>query len=409
METASQLWSGDPREALRWLRVAAEGAADAGDDLRSVQLARQAADLRTAANLPPSMPPPAVSPVPVAPRVLSQDPAQTVPATPAASAAAQGGARQANGSADSAAVTEAGGEAVEARSEDGSDAASAPDEAGSPEEVDAAGAASPETGVEPEAAEAASDVASDDAAWDVRTSEDVGQGPISSARAEQETPQAPLAAQEAFGFQSQTEAAEPEPTAAAAAASEQPAPWAGGAADPRTELPTSPGASLELAGAAAGAPPRVSGTFHAMAAGDSEVSATQAPAGGVVRAGDAVAARPVPRVGGGLQPRLRAARANMVTNGTAAPGAFRAGVHSAGEAAASPASSVDSSREPVPYSAPGRFVEHRAVRVSISPVPNASGHFELHPLAEGEQPEPGWKVAVLVALDETERLFPGRG
>jgi hypothetical protein len=30
-------------------------------------------------------------------------------------------------------------------------------------------------------------------------------------------------------------------------------------------------------------------------------------------------------------------------------------------------------------------------------------------LTQREAPEPGWKVALLVGIDETERLFPGRG
>ena len=54
LQTAAALWKTDAAEALRWLRKAAEGASDHGDDMRSVQLARTAADLRTAAALPPS-------------------------------------------------------------------------------------------------------------------------------------------------------------------------------------------------------------------------------------------------------------------------------------------------------------------------------------------------------------------
>ena len=33
----------------------------------------------------------------------------------------------------------------------------------------------------------------------------------------------------------------------------------------------------------------------------------------------------------------------------------------------------------------------------------------VHPLAEGEAVPAGWKDALLVALDPSERLFPGRG
>jgi len=62
--------------------------------------------------------------------------------------------------------------------------------------------------------------------------------------------------------------------------------------------------------------------------------------------------------------------------------------------------------------APGsttRFVQHRAVAVAISIAPNANGHFDLHPLADGESVEPGFRRALLVALAPEDRLFPGRG
>ncbi len=60
LETAGALWArGDAREAVRWLRRAAETASDAGLDGRAVALARVAADLTTELKLPPSIPPPA--------------------------------------------------------------------------------------------------------------------------------------------------------------------------------------------------------------------------------------------------------------------------------------------------------------------------------------------------------------
>src|SRR5690606_10329280 len=62
--------------------------------------------------------------------------------------------------------------------------------------------------------------------------------------------------------------------------------------------------------------------------------------------------------------------------------------------------------------APGstnRFIQHRAVEVAISIAPNANGHFDLHPLADGESVEPGFRRALLVALAPEDRLFPGRG
>jgi hypothetical protein len=59
LETASALWGkGDVREALRWLRRAAETAGALGDDLRAVGLARAAAELTAELQIPPSIPPP---------------------------------------------------------------------------------------------------------------------------------------------------------------------------------------------------------------------------------------------------------------------------------------------------------------------------------------------------------------
>jgi hypothetical protein len=58
LETAQAVLQRDPREALRWLRRAAETAAEEGLDLRAVQLANTAADLRAGLDLPLTTPPP---------------------------------------------------------------------------------------------------------------------------------------------------------------------------------------------------------------------------------------------------------------------------------------------------------------------------------------------------------------
>ena len=56
------MWTkGDYPEALRWLRRAAENASEEGDDLRAVQLAKGAADLRAQVG-PVTEPPPPVQP-----------------------------------------------------------------------------------------------------------------------------------------------------------------------------------------------------------------------------------------------------------------------------------------------------------------------------------------------------------
>ena len=48
LETANALWGrSDAKEAIRWLRRAAEAAEEAGDDMRALTLARTAADLTT--------------------------------------------------------------------------------------------------------------------------------------------------------------------------------------------------------------------------------------------------------------------------------------------------------------------------------------------------------------------------
>src|SRR5687768_1192121 len=73
LETASAMWTkGDYPEALRWLRRAAETASEEGHDVRAVELAKAAADLRARFGSR-SEPPPAVQ---VAPPPLP------VPATP---------------------------------------------------------------------------------------------------------------------------------------------------------------------------------------------------------------------------------------------------------------------------------------------------------------------------------------
>lgn len=59
LQTAQTMWERrDLREAVRWLRRAAESASDAGNDLRALALARAAADLTQAHQLSVTVPPP---------------------------------------------------------------------------------------------------------------------------------------------------------------------------------------------------------------------------------------------------------------------------------------------------------------------------------------------------------------
>ncbi|MBI3204230.1 MAG: hypothetical protein IT377_24475 [Polyangiaceae bacterium] len=60
LETAHAVWTqGDKRAALSWVRRAAEAAAEASADLRAVELAKAAAELRGVLEIPRTLPPPA--------------------------------------------------------------------------------------------------------------------------------------------------------------------------------------------------------------------------------------------------------------------------------------------------------------------------------------------------------------
>lgn len=60
LETANAVWAqGDKRAALSWVRRAAEAAAEVGSDVRAVELAKAAAELRALLEIPRTLPPPA--------------------------------------------------------------------------------------------------------------------------------------------------------------------------------------------------------------------------------------------------------------------------------------------------------------------------------------------------------------
>jgi hypothetical protein len=60
LETARTLWGqGDRREALQWVRRAAEAAAESGQDDRALLLAKQGAEIRHSLDIPRTVPPPA--------------------------------------------------------------------------------------------------------------------------------------------------------------------------------------------------------------------------------------------------------------------------------------------------------------------------------------------------------------
>src|SRR3954469_3988243 len=65
LQAAQTLWSrGDTTESLRWLKRAAESASDEGADLRSLQLAKAAAELRAKLFPTTSDAPPAAARIP---------------------------------------------------------------------------------------------------------------------------------------------------------------------------------------------------------------------------------------------------------------------------------------------------------------------------------------------------------
>ena len=63
LETARTLWNqGERRDALQWVRRAAEAAAESGEDDRALILAKQGAELRAALEIPRTLPPPPPDP-----------------------------------------------------------------------------------------------------------------------------------------------------------------------------------------------------------------------------------------------------------------------------------------------------------------------------------------------------------
>ncbi len=292
LQAASNLWEQDPREALRWLRKAAEGAADAGDDLRSVKLARAAADLRSAANIQASFPPPG----------------SAVPSAPAP-----------NGSAASAPT------------------ASAP-------------AASAPTASAPNAAE---------------------------------VPPAP-----AFNNQNPAQTVPATPAAAAAAALQQ-ASHAAQQAGPAglANVNQTPAVQQE-------APVQ-------QAAAEAAVAAQQAAQAAAAAAQQAAAERAAAE-------RAAVEQAAQAAAEQAAAQQAAAQQAAAEQAAAEQAAQQAEDRAPISTPSGPSFVSHRTVRVALSPAPTGEGIFSVHPLAEGETAQPGWKEVLLVALDPGERMFPGR-
>ena len=332
IEQAGILWSDDPKESLKWLRKAAEFASDAGDDLRSLQLAKVSADLRNLANISPSVPPPTTlppisHPMPPATVAVGESTEAAAASVAAVMVAPMVAATSGEQPGESAAVVDA----------------PAPESAGM--------FASNENTIR------------DQLAVDLPPAPEVVTASDSAA-----TPAAPPA----------------EPVVAI--------PQFTYSKDPAQTVPATPAAS-----AAAAALATAPSSYQAVPA-----AAGSAP-GGATNGISALGAKRPPFVGpganpGGPRPEQPTLVGRPLTNGPR-------GVNDETPAATPAAIQADSV-------APGsttRFVQHKAIAVAISMAPNANGHFDLHPLAEGENVEPGFRRALLVGLAPEDRLFPGRG
>ncbi|MCA9620722.1 MAG: hypothetical protein KC731_16980 [Myxococcales bacterium] len=81
LETGRSMWSqGDHQEALKWLKRAAETASEEEDDMRSLTLAKAAAELRAVVDTEPAVAPPEAPPAP-SPEPASESPISLAPAS----------------------------------------------------------------------------------------------------------------------------------------------------------------------------------------------------------------------------------------------------------------------------------------------------------------------------------------
>lgn len=350
LETASSLWASDAREALRWLRRAAESASDSGDDLRSVQLASAAADLRNEASISGSMPPAASAPPPPGingrPIGAALEPAgnETLPETPAAVLA---GANNKQG--------------AEASDSNGASQAVAP-VAQAMQEMSAT--ETPLGGVVP--SEATADAATEQAAPEAST-------PEASTAEEPVAPVAATATPIAVGVTPVAVSSET-PTATATPAARA---NSGNSSPPPAVVPTE-----ESAAAAPPALPDVVPVAPMVQA--KEASAEAAPVE------EPEAAPPADNGAAAAEP-------------AAAAPAAEAKQPSAPELSAAAPAAVPAAQPSGP-----KLLEHSAVRVAISQAPAANGLYQLHPLSEGETVPEDWSEAVLVGLSSQQKLFEAK-
>lgn len=382
IEQAGILWSEDPKESLKWLRKAAEFASDAGDDLRSVQLARVSADLRNLANISPSLPPTTLPP----PSGLAQ-PTNYQPPSAAA------GTEPSSGDEGTPAAAASG----DAPGEPGTEGATT-----GGTEFTSAGADAPSTEITPNAPGVAEQAAAMGFGPESFSPGLVSDSPF--AKTNEGSGQPGLTHEQIAAFMpnfgqgkdpAQTVPATPAATAAAAALANGPSGYqpfggfqSGGYTAPAPAPRSTPSAASSPQAAASS--PRWPEAAPASAAENGKVAMNTPAATPASKRPVGLTNTPSTWTGGPRpeQPTL----VGSPLNGLRAEEQFRA--------------EASGGTDPAMAS---RFVQHRAIAVAVSMTPNSSGHFDLHPLAEGEQVEPGFRMALLVGLSSDDRLFPGRG
>ena len=441
IERANLLWKEDPKESLRCLREAAESASDAGDDMRSVQLARASADLRNLANISPSAPPPASLPPVTTPsegavQLNRSEERHTEPgnfpafggspeegdAGSAPDASVQTGDRESNEPITTTGAPsfdqgqdEEGAEVSDEDLEPGSAARSA----GTKADADT----TPRTpSVVHESADSSLGTGNDDTASGSVAPEPLGVAPMGMS-----LPQSMPEDDQDEGGPSPRQVAAMVPRMAPGKDPAQTVPATPAASAAAAALASAP-ASYQPLSAGAGMMPPGPSMAHGM--GMNQPGMHQGPGmnqPGMHQGGANASARPAAEGnaspgGGSLAARLanafgarRQAPATLGADASGQPppraeqptllGRPQSRVNDQTPAATPAAMHAESSPPP---SMTSRFVQHRAIAVAISTTPNSSGHFDLHPLAEGERVEPGFRAALLVGLTPGERIFPGR-
>lgn len=367
LRAAQALWSrGDTSESLRWLRRAAESASDEGADLRSLQLAKAAAELRAKLFAGGDSPAPSIPP----------------PDAGAASSAAMEGA-----SASSAASASSPPSARPAPRAEDAHPPSRPPGSGpqyvvhrpreAPRQLMGLSSTTLETAVQRDSSAPAS-VPSWSADGDRRMSS-----------APPPLPRAALDDYEELDAEPEDEAAEDRPAWAA------PAPTWRGRSEAAEDAPARAGSSVT---APSNPPPLPSA--HAFGEDDdmrSEQPTVVIPPPEEART-DSRRASALPQRDGAA-PDGRREFAGSWDRDARSPSWDGGSWDEDGRARGFGGAATETSlSEPAPPKLKAR-VHHQAVQVSFAPDPRVSGQFIVRALREGERPAAGERVALLVALE----------